>query len=158
MLMMCPCIQTSNLQKLDWYISTKHIYVSDEYNIWKSPLGNYMQSSINKYYGADINPLFNFLFIYLFFCKMSLLIHLLFLINRVRVHISIQSYGNRTACICRPYLIIGQVFQSHFPPQPSFPPEKWLYSHLFPLPYQGGKMAIQQNFPAEKWLYSGFFP
>jgi hypothetical protein len=29
------CIQTSNLQKLDWYISTKHIYVSDEYNIWK---------------------------------------------------------------------------------------------------------------------------
>ena len=27
MLMMCPCIQTSNLQKLDWYISTKHIYV-----------------------------------------------------------------------------------------------------------------------------------
>ena len=34
-------MQTSNLQKLDWYISTKHIYVSDEYNIWKSPLGNY---------------------------------------------------------------------------------------------------------------------
>jgi hypothetical protein len=27
-------MQTSNLQKLDWYISTKHIYVSDEYNIW----------------------------------------------------------------------------------------------------------------------------
>ena len=34
-------IQTSNLQKLNWYISTKHIYASDEYSIWKSPLGNY---------------------------------------------------------------------------------------------------------------------
>jgi hypothetical protein len=33
-------IQTSNLQKLDWYISTKHIYVSDENSIWKSPLDN----------------------------------------------------------------------------------------------------------------------
>jgi hypothetical protein len=30
-------IETSNLQKLDWYISTKHVYVSDEHNIWKSP-------------------------------------------------------------------------------------------------------------------------
>ena len=44
-------IQTSNLQKLDWYISTKHIYVSDEYNIWKSPLGNYKKknNTCNKY-------------------------------------------------------------------------------------------------------------
>ena len=34
------------MQKLDWYISTKHIYVSDEYNIWKSPLGNYKKNKI----------------------------------------------------------------------------------------------------------------
>jgi hypothetical protein len=34
-------ILDSKLQKLDWYISTKHIYVSDEYSIWKSPLDNY---------------------------------------------------------------------------------------------------------------------
>ena len=43
-------IQTSNLQKLDWYISTKHIYVSDEYNIWKSPLGNYKKKTKNNKY------------------------------------------------------------------------------------------------------------
>ena len=42
--------QTSNLQRLDWYISTKHIYVSDEYNIWKSPLGNYKKNIIINIY------------------------------------------------------------------------------------------------------------
>ena len=42
-------MQTSNLQKLDWYISTKHIYVSDEYNIWKSPLGNYKKNKKTIY-------------------------------------------------------------------------------------------------------------
>ena len=36
------------MQKLDWYISTKHIYVSDEYNIWKSPLGNYKKNPYNS--------------------------------------------------------------------------------------------------------------
>ena len=43
-------MQTSNLQKLDWYISTKHIYryVSDESSIWKSPLGNYKKQKQNK--------------------------------------------------------------------------------------------------------------
>ena len=34
-------METSNLQKLDWHTSTKHIYVSDESSIWKSPLDNY---------------------------------------------------------------------------------------------------------------------
>ena len=43
-------IQTSNLQKLDWYISTKHVYVSDEHNIWKSPLGNYKKKMIINIY------------------------------------------------------------------------------------------------------------
>jgi hypothetical protein len=38
-----------NLQKLVWYIRTKHIYVSDEYNIiWKSPLGNYKKIKNKK--------------------------------------------------------------------------------------------------------------
>jgi hypothetical protein len=32
----------------NWYISTKHIYVSDEYNIWKSPLGNYKKKHKKK--------------------------------------------------------------------------------------------------------------
>ena len=43
-------IETSNLQKLDWYISTKHVYVSDEHNIWKSPLGNYKKKMIINIY------------------------------------------------------------------------------------------------------------
>ena len=44
-------IQTSNLQKLDWYISTKDIYVSDEYSIWKSPLDKYKKKKkLNRYH------------------------------------------------------------------------------------------------------------
>ena len=53
-------MQTSNLQKLDWYISTKHIYVSNEYNIWKSPLGNYKKKhkkTINIYHLLIFNQL-----------------------------------------------------------------------------------------------------
>ena len=50
-------MQTSNLQKLNWYISTKHIYVSDEYNIWKSPLGNYKKNTINIYHLLIFNKL-----------------------------------------------------------------------------------------------------
>ena len=48
-------IQISNLQNLDWYISTKHIYVFDEYNIWKSPLGIYKnKTKIKDIYIVDI--------------------------------------------------------------------------------------------------------
>ena len=140
---MCPCTQTSNLQTLDWYISTKHIYVSDEYNIWKSPLGNYMYSSINKYYGADINPLFNVLFIYLFFVKcLYYFISFSLLIVFVSIFPSNPMVTEQLA-YAGPTLLQGRCSRA-----------------IFPLPYQGGKMAIQQNFPPppEKWLYSGFSP
>jgi hypothetical protein len=60
-----------------------------------------------------------------------------FLKIRVKSSFSYPVFG-RSGCRC---------FRAIFPPSHLSPPEKWLYSHLSPLPYQGGE-----------WLYSRISP